>query len=86
MEAGLETWRVVARESTRPPSPATVIIVNPVFTAVEIGFLNPEQVNDNTVPAAISAVLNEFETVKVSVDVEKVHEIVDSRFDTTAQV
>lgn len=62
------------------------MIVNPDFTAVEIGFLNPDQVNDNIVPAAISAVLKELETVNVSVDVEKVHEIVDSRFETTVHV
>lgn len=45
MAAGVVTVTVVVLVSTIPPSPVLVVIVNPVFVSVDIGFLNPETWN-----------------------------------------
>lgn len=54
--------------------------MNPVLVAVESGFLNPDTENRTTVPARRSEFVNPFETVKVSVELVKVQEIVLSKF------
>lgn len=84
--AGLDTLTVVEVESTIPPSPEYVVIVNPVFVAVEIGFLNPEHENLITVPAAMSLLGKAFETTRVSVEEVNVHEMVLSRFCRAEQI
>lgn len=62
-----------------------MVTVKPDFTAVEIGFLNPDIENLTLPPGAISAVLKALETVNVSVELLKLHEIVVSKFSTAVQ-
>ena len=79
IDAAVDTWTLEVPVSTVPLSPARVWIENPSFSAVEIGFRNPDTSNTMLVPAVISAVKKASDTLKVSFDSVKDHDIVLSR-------